>query len=363
MILNRLKNELSLFWVLQFVGWGIYGLINYVSMRPHYQSTKNLMIVLLIFHSTGFGLTLILRRFYKLIRSKPFSFLSIALIVIACSVVGGSIWLGFTKLFSWICLLDPGAAKKMDLFKDLPKWLLYLIGSVNLSFILFMWSALYFGIKYWQDLQKQKEQTLRATGLAHQAQLQMLRYQLNPHFLFNALNSIRAMIDEDHKRAKKMVTELSEFLRYSLLNTNVSEVSLRDEIEAIRNYFAIEKIRFEDRLDVTFDIDQSAEKYDVPGFLIHPLVENAVKYGMQTSPMPLKIKLTVYARNGSLHVEVANTGRWIQPSGNNSTQHNSTGIGLQNVQQRLNQTFPENHRFDIFERDGWVHAVMKIDKM
>jgi LytS/YehU family sensor histidine kinase len=233
----------------------------------------------------------------------------------------------------------------------------YPVEVLDYSFTLIGWSALYFGIKYWRQWQSEHERTLQAEALANHAQLDMLRYQLNPHFLFNALNSIRASIDEDSQRAKRMVTEFSEFLRYSLLNDNSALVELHQEIEAIKNYLAIEKIRFEDKLEVTFDVEPAAEKCQLPGFLIHPLVENAVKHGMTNNSGPLKICIAARMRDVSLVVEIANTGHL-----NTQTQTNGGGtqIGLRNVRERLAKLYPDKSSFSLRQDGAWIRATIEI---
>ena len=152
---------------------------------------------------------------------------------------------------------------------------------------LISWSVLYFGIKFFLEWDLQKDKAEKAIALAQSAQLQMLRYQLNPHFLFNSLNSVRALIAENKDTAKHMITELSEFLRYSLLSRNYSDVPLQDELDALKHYLAIQKKRYEDKLEVSFHIEPEVKEFPILCFLLHPLVENAVKYGMQTSPLPL----------------------------------------------------------------------------
>jgi two-component system, LytTR family, sensor kinase len=225
-------------------------------------------------------------------------------------------------------------------------------------FLFLSWSALYFGIKYWRQSQQEQQQALRAAALAKEAELQMLRYQLNPHFLFNSLNSASALIRENPARAEKMIGELSELLRHSLANGKAGDAPLSDELEAARNYLDIEKIRFEDKLIVNFDVEPRAGEFRVPSMLIHPLVENAVKYGMQTSPMPLRVEINARADNGALRLEVINTGRWVEDCANG----HGTNVGIENVRQRLRQAFPERHRLDLFERGGRVHAVMEVGR-
>ena len=220
---------------------------------------------------------------------------------------------------------------------------------------LMAWSAIYLGITYWRQMQKERENALEAKVLAEKAQLEMLRYQVNPHFLFNAMNSIRASIDEDKDRAKLMVTQLSEFLRHSLLNGETKEIPLREELEAVENYLAIEKIRFEEDLEIEFDIDEKAKDVKIPGFLLNPLIENAIKHGFQTTKKSLKIKVSAKLDNGKLFLEVMNTGS-LENNGN----VDGTKIGLKNVRERLEKLFPDASSFELLEKDGFVIARIMI---
>jgi hypothetical protein len=355
MILSSLKNRLSLFWILQLVGWAGYTLDRWI-LNP-----RNFFPVPVTYLLIGFGLTFCLRPIFRRVwRTSP-SVLKVGLVAVLCSIAAGFFWLLISQFLFW--LFDFGPYPRNVAWPGyLAETFIYTL-SHHKPFLFLSWSALYFGIKYWQGLQHQQESALRAAALAKEAELQMLRYQLNPHFLFNSLNSASALIREDPVRAEKMLNELSEFLRYSLTRAKTADVTLRDELEAARTYLAIEKIRFEDKLAVSFQISPAAENFCVPSLLIHPLIENAVKYGMQTSSLPLSISVAARASNGSLRIEVVNTGKWVEPSQNGaSPAHRGAGIGLQNVRQRLEQAFPQQHRFDVFERDERVHAVLEIER-
>ncbi|PSQ80040.1 MAG: sensor histidine kinase [Bacteroidetes bacterium QS_1_63_11] len=197
---------------------------------------------------------------------------------------------------------------------------------------------------------------LQADAEAQRAQLRMLRYQLNPHFFFNALNTIGALADENPQRVKAAVRELSGFLRYTLLDEEALDAPLRDEFEAAEHYLAVEKIRFEDDLAVEVNLADEAAPVVVPSFLVLPLVENAVKHGQHTSPMPLRVRVAGALVQDALAIDVANTGHW-----RGTDAEDGTGTGLANVRRRLEARYPEQHQFMVTEDDDWVRARIEID--
>lgn len=242
-----------------------------------------------------------------------------------------------------------------------------------------MWSILYFVINFYLEWRRERDRAVKATLLAQKAHLQMLRYQLNPHFLFNALNSIRALVDENTESARAMITELAEFLRYSLVHRDYGDVPVASEMEAVGHYLSIQSRRYEEKLEISTEISNAAGQFPVPCFLIHPLVENAVKYGMQTSPMPLKIAIEAAVRDGNLTLTVSNTGKWVEPQtvrapagaepvtaagpAAGSVHATGTGTGLENVRQRLDAAFPGRHRLEIAEKEGRVVVVLEIHSL
>ena len=221
-----------------------------------------------------------------------------------------------------------------------------------------LWCGLYLGYKIWEEWTNQKLQLEHERGLVRTAQLEMLKYQLNPHFLFNTLSSLRGLITVEPLKAREMVTQISEFLRYSLLEGKNNEVQLSKEIEIIKLYLAIEQVRYNEDLIIEYDICADAKDSMIPIFLIHPLVENAVKHGMQTSPMPLRISVRTSLSEKTLVIEVTNTGTWLEKVKSGNT--NSTGIGLQNIQRRLQHSYPGNHTFEIITDHDQVTVIMKI---
>jgi two-component system LytT family sensor kinase len=297
----------------------------------------------------GLVLSLPLRALYRRLRAGALSQPAIIAIAALASFVAANVWLLlFDGFLHWRGVLP---------FEG---WDAYAKAVLNKTPVLLTWSALYLGIKHWQDLQAERERALRAVGLAKEAQLEMLRYQLQPHFLFNALNSLRALIVEDPARAREMVTELSGFLRYSLLPAGTNDVALGEEIASIRRYLAIEQVRFEERLQVTFEIEPAAEARRVPSFLLHPLAENAVKYGVRTSPAPARLRVAAHTEGDTLRIEIANTGRWCERRSPGEMFDSGAGVGLANVRQRLEHLYPGRHRFEVAQDDGWVRARIEI---
>lgn len=343
------KDKLPSFWTIQLVGWVIYLIVIYITFLSIAQPENflNLFYLKAFRALTGFFLTSVfLRQIYRVFGNR-LSIVSLILLVLFCATLFGCVWTIVEFIYAY--LMNP--VLKLDNYLARSPRI-----ALDFAMTLTAWSALYLGVKNWIGWQKERENALQANFLADKAQLEVLRYQLNPHFLFNALNSIRASIDEDKQRAKHLVTEFSEFLRYSLTSNEASNIPLREELSAIRNYLAIEKIRFEEKLDVRFEIEPQAEDYQLPSFLIYPLVENAIKYGMNQDE-PMRLHISACAINGKLHIEVANTGHW-----KSNENGDSLGIGLRNVEQRLAQLFPDRSRFEIAETDGWVRAKIEINK-
>lgn len=231
---------------------------------------------------------------------------------------------------------------------------LYFVKAFSYLIVVIAFVGLFYLINHWLNLKKQKELTLAATNLANEAQLQMLRYQINPHFLFNALNTIRSMVEEDKTIARNMITELSNFFRYSLSQKGTTDI-LENEVNAIKNYLEIQKIRFEEKLIISYDIDEKLCQLKIPFFIILPLVENAIKYGLETSKMPLQIKICAKA-NSHLEISVHNTGSLVH----DKKSVDGTQTGIENTKKRLSLHFPDNFSFELYQQDSWVIAQIII---
>ena len=210
--------------------------------------------------------------------------------------------------------------------------------------ILLSWTGLYYGIKFYKMVHAEHEKTLRAESMAHQAQLKMLRYQLNPHFLFNTLNSISTLVmDRKGDLANRMIGQLSRFLRYSLDNDPMNKVSLDKELEAMKLYLDIELTRFGDRLRLEYDVDDAARQACIPSLLLQPLIENAIKYAVAISETEGTILIAARVVAGELCLEVSDNGPGIPTDSGQSTSLN--GVGLVNIRERLRTLYGDNQSF------------------
>jgi len=199
----------------------------------------------------------------------------------------------------------------------------------------------------------------RARIAEEQARLEALRYQLNPHFLFNALNSIRSSVFQKASGAGDMVSRLAEFCRTTLTRTELEGGTLGDELRMLQLYLEIEKARWEDALTVGFECDPEAMELPLPPFLLLPLVENAIKYGSRTSPERIEIRIGAKLEAGDrLVITVYNSGTWVAPTAAPSA--DSTGVGLANLRQRLAKSYPNAHELTVESGDGGVRVTLKL---
>ena len=210
-------------------------------------------------------------------------------------------------------------------------WLGPAIG--NWSSLIFIWMLAYFGIHYFERFLKLELQ-------AKNAQMRSLEAQLNPHFLFNCLNGLRGLIGEDPARARQMVTELSELLRYSLRPLSTSTVPLAEEMQAVDAFLRLEKMRFEERLKIDMDIDDDTLLLPVPPMMLQTLVENAIKHGISKNVMGGFVRVASDFVDG--HHELV-----VQNSGQLNGVVNGTGFGIKSTQDRLNLLYQGKATFDI----------------
>jgi sensor histidine kinase YesM len=343
----------TLFWILHISGWVVFA-ISMQAYNPsgYFQSGKGFLLFFITYF-TGFVLTLGLRYFYRFVYTRIKSVFGILLIVLLASLVVNTIWEPIDSLISSPFWSSEQLAYHLDRYKSLTIISYYQNNLIWFLFVL-MWSVLYFGINSWFHQFDERIRAERAIALANQAQLKMLRYQLNPHFLFNSLNSIQGLMYQDVGKADLMLTELSEFLRYTLKFNSKVFIPLKDEFEIVEKYLNIEKIRFSDKLIFKITLQKGLENCQIIGLLIQPFVENAIKHGMKSNPFEkMSIIVKAFKEDDWLYVIVQNTGRWIESG-------DSYGTGISNARERLVNAYSTNCSLTVTHSETLVKVEIKI---
>jgi signal transduction histidine kinase len=326
------------FWTLQAAGWTGYLILRGVSSLSNGPSF-DVIVPVLIESIIGYCITLLLSTLYGYYRRLPrVTGILLSVGTLAVATLLYAVLDAFS--FSAIKLDNPGIN------------LTLLVGTIFLNFtVLAGWSALYFGINFYLIVEAQIDQLQHLENQASSAQLAMLRYQLNPHFLFNTLNSISTLVLlKQTERANAMLSRLSSFLRYTLANEPTAQVTVAQEIETLKLYLEIEKMRFEERLRPDFDIDPMVERARLPSLLLQPLVENAIKYAVTPQEQGADIRVSARLAGERVQIAVSDTGPGLR--GGKSRPSLSTGVGLANIRERLAQAYGPDQRFETRANPG-----------
>ena len=321
------------FWILQSVGWAGYFFLRTLSNIAN-EKIASYVIHNALLTAAGYSITLLMASAYRrLIKMRPlYTWAGTILIVAVAAAIFSAI-----ETWSISTFVDPRVK---------PEGLRFFGAILFTLSLLIAWSALYYSINFFIMLEEQSDRLLRLESQASNAQLAMLRYQLNPHFLFNTLNSISTLVLlKQTDRANAMLSRLSSFLRYTLVNESTGTVTLAQEVETLKLYLEIEKMRFEDRLRPHFDIDRAAADAHLPSLLLQPLIENAIKYAVTPQEQGADIAVEARLQGDRLIITVADTGPGADALYNVRAAQ-STGVGLANIRDRLAQAYGDNHRFE-----------------
>lgn len=237
------------------------------------------------------------------------------------------------------------------LWTPLEEWLMRLL----FYWLIYMACSLfYFWLQAEKEAREKSELAAESKAAAQRMELQLLRAQLDPHFLFNSLNGVATVIPSDPEAAVSMVLELSDYLRYSLENRNSSIIPLAAEIDAMNAYLKIEQARFGTQMSMRVRAEDDARHRAIPCFLLQPLVENAVKHGFQTADPPWKVMVHAETLGKNLVVTVINTGHL-------SPDPHGTGLGLQILRRRLHIHYPRRHRLNLHQHNDTVCAELELE--
>jgi len=346
---DLLNNNERLFWFLHTVGWLAYALANILGALA-LERPVSYNLVILTSTISGFSLSLALRYWNRFLWTKA-----------PVWQVVGAIGMSFLLALPWTWLRNEFLWYTYKIWYEPQSLGDYISGVTGSSYVLLCWSGLYFGIKYYQVLQLQIRRSLASAAAAHEAQLKMLRYQLNPHFLFNTLNSISTLILEKQvEAANQSVTRLSEFLRYTLDNDPMKKVTLAEEIHALDLYLSIEKVRFNDRLRLDYEVARETENALVPSLILQPLIENAIKYAIAPRVGGGSIGVRTRLEGQTVVIIVEDDGPGIDMD-KIKTDGERDGVGLTNTRERLNHIYGTDHYFEFRNREsGGLEITISI---
>lgn len=335
------NKKVRLYYLLQFLGWGIYtGSVGFSIAKKIDVSIK-----LMLFLAAIFLFNIMTSNLYRAlaIRTKWFNgnvFLLIIKVLVSSSLLG--------VLFSVaINFFNIVINQVNDSLIDLNTF-------ITGSFLYFIWNLIYLAYQYFDQFKIEELKNVKLQMLKNEVELQNLRSQMNPHFMFNAMNSIRALVDEDPKQAKIAITKLSNILRNALIHSKDRLITLKQEIDFVSDYLALEKIRYEERLTVLIDIPKECYQTKIPPLLIQTLVENGIKHGISTLVEGGIIEIIAKNYDNKTEISVINSGILDK-------KNSETGVGVENTVKRLDLEFGDEATFHIKSLDEKkVEAVLKV---
>ncbi len=347
MVLQSLSRS-QLFWLCQCGGWAVYAVLTALMIKiPSQEPWQVGLPHLLLDTSFGFLLTLLLRHWYGRLSTQEARLKilwHLLVILVSCLIWTQWKWQTLQWLYGQVWL-------SMTWF-DFGTW-----NSASLTMLL-TWTALYYASKATFETMQQRQKAAEAIHLAKEAQLKMLRYQLNPHFMFNSINAICTLIlKQDNQHAVSMLEKLCDLLRYSLYTDPLAKVTVAEEIQILQTYFDVEQCRFRNKLDLSIVADDEVKNCLVPSLLLQPLAENALKHGMKMSQQSYAISVSFSQQNGQLLIRMLDNGSGFSQQPETTAGGSSTGIGLHNCEERLALIYPNQSTLSFgnrAEEGAWI---------
>lgn len=333
-----MRRRISRYWAFQFFGWGLFAVINIFFAVAFNRFDESVMLRIIFYTEMGVIISHLMREvihrmeiIIKSLRAQILNFLVLTFVfsfLIACVV----------SPFETIYLLRLDGAGR-----QLPYFSLLFTNFLSLFPLFLFWNAFYFMYHFIGKMRKQELDTVKLEALVRQLELQTIKAHINPHFIFNSLNSIRALIDEHPARARECVTKLSNILRSSLSADKAETVVFEKELAIVRDYLELERMRFEERLEVEIDVDEQSLRQMVPPMMLQTLVENAIKHGISKQVQGGRVRIVTELTGAQHELLVQNTGQL-------NGYQKSTGFGLSSTRDRLSLLYGEKAKFEITQK-------------
>jgi sensor histidine kinase YesM len=333
----------NIYWTCQFIGWTLYAAINLFFFKLSYNTNFKDILLFLIWLPLGITIThayrfIVLK--YNILKVNVFFQIPIIIVSsLIMSILFFIINISIVNLFSH-------STEEIDLLAATSKIL-------SLVLIFIIWSVIYFGFHFFDNYKKTEIQNLKLEANTKEVELNKLKSQLNPHFMFNSMNSIRALVDEDPKKAKVAITQLSNILRNTLMMHKNKFITLEEELVLVKDYLELEHIRFEERLNFNFDINPNTLTLNVPPMMVQTLVENCIKHGISKYPEGGSISIITLKNENSFEIEIINTGQL------NTSIKSHSGVGVENTTNRLELLFGKKASFSLKNLDD-KNVISKI---
>jgi two-component system LytT family sensor kinase len=336
------------YWYSQISGWTLYssllGAFNYWKNDLESSVALSFFFIVLLL---GISLSHLYR--FLIVRS---GWLNLKLTQIIPRLLGGSILFGVLFSLIFTNFIQVAFTQVETLLSADFSGALTFFFAWTVVFVI--WSMAYLAYHYLSNYEREEIKNLRLQSSQNEVELASLKAQLNPHFIFNAMNSIRALIDEDPVIAKTAITKLSNIMRNSLLADKRNLITLAEELSLVKDHLSLEKIRYEERLEVELSISEASLDVRIPPLVIQTLVENAIKHGIAKLQRGGRIDISTRVASNRLEVSVVNTGRLI-------THSEGTQIGLDNLRRRLDIIYGKHASFDLSNQEpGAVRATINL---
>ena len=344
-----MRNVRAQYWVFQLIGWGSFAIINTFFAFSFDKLSQVFFQRLAIFLILGIVFSHIMREIInrwgilqKSLNKQVFQFFILTFCVaLATSYVSIEV----ISVFKLLRKDELDLLARTNISFSISKLILVLSSGFSYFILFFIWSLIYFMYHYVTKSRKQQLDTLRLESLVKELELQTIKAHINPHFIFNSLNSIRALVDENPKRARAAVTELSNILRSSMHTEKMETVPFEKELSIVKDYLALENMRFEDRLKIEYEIDEDTLDQPVPPMMLQTLVENAIKHGISKHINGGVVKITSDFKGDYHELIVQNTGQL-------NGKINTEGFGISSTTNRLNLLYGDSAIFEIKQING-----------